>query len=502
VRILDIAGEDHSAENGYPRSTSASKKITATIDTASVSFASSRPISRVQYISSSNNTTDAPGGSVVANPLSDAASQQILVDNSFQPLTATTSKDLPIIREADTSTTTSQTSQVLSLPNDTEIMVAGSLAIDLSCDYAPESSYGPSVPQRSTSNPAAITQSLGGVGQNVATTIHYLGSSVRLCSFVGDDPAGLVAKHKLEERGLQTLGIIEKDGCSTAQYVAVNDSRKDLVLAMADMTIFECQLSLDYKKRVQEFRAQWQAHLYAPKLKWIVIDANWDQLSIRMWIKAGKLKGAQIAFEPVSAVKSTRLFGLKGKPYSGRPPFIVDLATPNLVELGSMHTAAKSMGWFSSRWKNILDAMGIPKGSSVEGGTIRQAIELLPYIPTILTKLGEQGVLMTQLLHPGDDRLTSKSSEPYILHRSDGKNALAGGVYVRLFPPVEKVPKNEIISVNGVGDTFLGILMAGLTKEHPKNLEDLIDIAQRGSVMTLKSKESVSPRVSTLHSEL
>lgn len=496
-----MAGQDHSAENGYPRSASVSKKTTATIETPLVSVVSSRPSSRVRY-TLSNNSTDAPRGSVVAKPLSDVASQQILVDNSFRPLTATASKGLPTKQESDTSTITSQTSQALSLPNDTEIIVAGSLAIDLSCDYAPEGSYGPSVPQRSTSNPAAITQSLGGVGQNVATTIHYCGSSVRLCTFVGNDPAGLLAKDKLEERGLQTSGIIKKDGCSTAQYVAVNDSRKDLVLAMADMTILECPLSPNNNKtRVQEFRSQWQVHLSAPKLKWIVVDANWDQHSIRMWTKAGRLKGAQIAFEPVSAVKSTRLFGRR-KPYWGRPPFIVDLATPNLIELGSMHAAAKSMDWFKSGWNNILDAMGIPKGSLVEGGTLHQAIELLPYIPTILTKLGDQGVLMTQLLHPSDDRLTSKGSAPYILHRSDGKNALAGGVYVRLFPPVEKIPKNKIISVNGVGDTFLGILMAGLAKEHPKNLEDLIDIAQRGSVMTLKSKESVSPQVSTLGSEL
>lgn len=497
-----MTGQDLSAEIGYPRSTSASKKTIVTTDTASLSFPSSRPISHAPHILSSNNTTNASGGSLVLNVLSDAASQQILVDDSIEPLTATSSEDLTIIRKADTSTTASETSQALSLPDDTEIIVAGSLAIDLSCDYAPESLWGPRFPRRFTSNPAAITQSLGGVGQNVATTIHYLGSSVRLCSLVGDDLAGSVARSKLERRGLQTAGIMKKEGFSTAQYVAVNDARKDLVLAMSDMTIFEDRPPLDETKSLEAFQSQWQAHLDAPKLKWIVIDANWDQISIRNWIMAARLKGAKIAFEPVSAVKSKRVFATVGKQFSGHPPLIVDLATPNLIELSSMHEAARRAGAFGNRGKNMIGERCIPKGSLAESVTMQLAIDLLPYIPTILTKLGDQGVLMTQLLHPGDERLTSKSSESYIVHRSNGKNPLVGGVYARLFPSVEKVPENEIISVNGVGDTFLGVLMAGLAKEHPKKMEDLIDIAQRGSVMTLKSNESVGPRVSTLRSEL
>lgn len=73
---------------------------------------------------------------------------------------------------------------------------------------------------------------------------------------------------------------------------------------------------------------------------------------------------------------------------------------------------------------------------------------------------------------------------------------------MRLFPPVEFVPSDEIVSVNGVGDTFLGVLMAGLAKEKPKSIVDLVDIAQRGSVMTLKSKEAVSPDISALQGQL
>jgi len=122
----------------------------------------------------------------------------------------------------------------------------------------------------------------------------------------------------------------------------------------------------------------------------------------------------------------------------------------------------------------------------------------LPSIPCILTTMGEHGVLMTQLLRPGDDRLTSPDSAPYILSRSTDGNEVVGGVYMRLFPPVEQVKQNDIVSVNGVGDTFLGVLIAGLAREKPRDIANLIDVAQRGSVLTLRSSEAVSPQLSIL----
>ncbi len=499
-----MTGQELSAEIGYPRTTAACRSLTATTHPNLVSFASSTPTSNAHDISLANNTTNTSGGSLDANSLSDAAFQESVDDGIEAPI-ATTSEDLVVSLKADTCTSASQMSHASSAPNDTEIIVAGSLAIDLSCDYIPSEGYpNQGTPQHSTSNRAAITQSVGGVAQNIATTIHYLGSSVRLCSLVGDDSAGSAATAELKKRGLKTVGIIEREGYHTARYIAFNDSRKDLVLAMADMAIFE-RSSLDGKEergiRRTEVRSQWQAHVDVCKPKWVVIDANWEIPALRSWIGTARFTGAKIAFEPVSAAKSERIFQIfrLTKPNNR---FMVDLATPNVVELSAMHAAAKKRGYFGSSWRNMIDAMDIPKDSLADGRTIHRAIELLPCIPTILTKLGDQGVLMTQLLRPGDDRLTSKSSEPYILHRPGERNDLVGGIYVRLFPPVEKVPESEIISVNGVGDTFLGVLVAGLTQENPKRLEDLIDIAQRGSVMTLKSKESVSPQVATLRSEL
>ena len=49
----------------------------------------------------------------------------------------------------------------------------------------------------------------------------------------------------------------------------------------------------------------------------------------------------------------------------------------------------------------------------------------------------------------------------------------------------------------GVGDTMMGVLMAGLVKGD-RRLEDLIPIAQQAAVKTLKSAAAVSPAVQEL----
>ena len=391
-----------------------------------------------------------------------------------------------------------------------DVIVAGSLAVDLSCDFTPlEAAPSTTTPQLHTSNPSMVTQSLGGVGHNVATAIHRLGTPVRLCSAVATDLAGFAALEFLAERGMEISGIVKQgSGARTAQYVAINDTKKDLVLAMADMKILE-----DQEKNFETF---WKRDIEASGAKWLVVDANWDSATLKKWILAGKASGAKVAFEPVSAAKSTRLFlATTPEEIDIVPDHIVDLVTPNSMELSSMFAAARQAELLDRQdWWHTIDSMGMSSMGSrdklvaitdsalVDQGVPQQSIQLLPFIPCILTKLGPKGVLMTQLLRPEDPRLTSPESAPYILSRSQGVSQVIGGVYLRLFPPAEELSGDQIASVNGVGDTFLGIIVAGLAKETPKDVMSLVDIAQKGSVMTLKSKEAISPDILLLKSAL
>ncbi|KAL6919268.1 hypothetical protein FSHL1_003249 [Fusarium sambucinum] len=386
-----------------------------------------------------------------------------------------------------------------------DILVAGSVAIDLSCDYAPKS--GGSSPVLHTSNPSSISQSIGGVGHNVALAAHSVSkhARVRLCSMVGDDVAGKTVLNGLQASGLdttyiRTLGNEYHGSNRTAQYVAVNDANKNLVMAMADMGIFTHHSFPEY----------WKSAVRGTKPKWLVVDGNWSERDIRAWLKAGQDQDCKVAFEPVSTAKSMNLFC----PQKGHPKLrvfpkpTVDIASPNSYELEAMYSAARDNGYFEApEWFDIIDAFGmrgarqrfvhITSAELTDAGVPVQSVQLLPYIPTIVTKLGPQGVLLTTILGRDDPRLRDPDSEEYIVARSMS-HPTVGGLYMRLFSAAEKV--QNIVSVNGVGDTFFGVLISGLAQGG--KVENLIDVAQAGSCLTLKSHESVSPDLHRLENVL
>ncbi|KAJ8130346.1 hypothetical protein O1611_g3286 [Lasiodiplodia mahajangana] len=389
-----------------------------------------------------------------------------------------------------------------------DILVAGSVAVDLSCDYTGVISLEDPIPQLHTSNPSHISQSIGGVGRNVALAAHRVNkhTKVRLCSMVGRDFAGSTVLASLESCGMDTsciqrLSHDEHPGSRTAQYVSVNDANKHLVLAMADMDIFTNR----------PFSSTWASTIKSAKPKWLVVDANWKDHDIRSWMQAGKQNEAKIAFEPVSKAKSARLFcAERGLESLGVfPHATVDLTTPNQYELAAMHAAAQDNEYFGdSRWWSVIDAFGmrgardrfvnITSAAMTDAGIPQQAVQLLPFIPTIITKLGSEGALLTTILRKDDPRLYDAAHKPFVLSRCINDHADVGGVYMRMFPAVEQV--TDVASVNGIGDTFLGTLVAGLAQGG--QIQNLINVAQKAAVLTLRSPESVSDKLGSLENEL
>lgn len=309
----------------------------------------------------------------------------------------------------------------------------------------------------------------------------------------------------MQNSGLDTSCIRrlgrEYDSARTAQYVAVNDANKNLMVAMADMAIFT----------QHSFPEYWTSTLAESMPKWLVVDGNWGEHDIRSWIRAGRQSDARIAFEPVSTAKSARLFPpTKEHAELGvYPSASVDLATPNQYELAAMYEAARQNGYLASAaWFSVIDAFGmrgardrfvrLTSAAMTDAGIPVQVVHLLPYVPTIVTKLGADGALLTAILGPDDPRLRDPAAAPYILARAADGHPHIGGVYMRLFPAVEQVV--DVVSVNGVGDTFLGVLVAGLARGG--RVENLVDIAQRGAVLTLRSRESVSENLEVLKRDL
>jgi pseudouridylate synthase / pseudouridine kinase len=388
-----------------------------------------------------------------------------------------------------------------------DVLVAGALAADLSCDYAPLEGFADSAtPLLHTSNPAVFSQSVGGVGHNIALAAHYAGASTLLCSAVGDDITGRALIKEVQNSGLPTSGIQVLDaatGVRTAQYVALNDNKKDLVIAMADMSIMSC--------RILDSKSVWQSIMTRHQPTWVVIDGNWSQSTLSHITVAAKSVGARIAYEPVSAQKSSRLIKLM-TPADVVPNHHAEIATPNMLELQAMYHKAQDASLFESEsWWSVISALNLPRGGSrehfirltnsqlVDEGVPQQSLQLLPYIPCIVTKLGVQGCLISQLLRPGDPRLQDPDSAPYILGRAEEDDGAVGGVYMRLFPPAELVKQEDVVSVNGVGDTLLGVLVAAMSaKGAEARVEDVLVVAQEAAVMSLKSDRSVSEEVRSI----
>lgn len=390
--------------------------------------------------------------------------------------------------------------------------MTGAVAVDFACNYIPppnSASESSVSPQLHTSNQASIQQTLGGVAHNIARAAHLAGSSVRLCSAVGDDVMGRVAQDLLERSGLPTASIITRPDARTGQYIAINDAHNNLTLGMADMDIIQSTTATP-----SIVQTTFNAPLSSLQPSWLVADANWSPTTLHAWLRAAKTARASTAFEPVSAVKSARLFApydptTKPKPYPYPYPLfphaLVDLTTPNAIELRTMWQAARAAELFASReyWA-VTNGFNLPQGGAtplltqatsaqlVTQGVPQQALQLLPLIPVILTTLGPEGVLLTMLLKDGDARLSDPEAAPWILSRGDG-SAGVGGVYMRLFAPEEVLGEGEVVSVNGVGDTFTGVLVSGLSRG--MRVEDVVPVAQRAAGLSLRSEKAVSEEV-------
>jgi len=392
-----------------------------------------------------------------------------------------------------------------------DIVVAGAIAVDYACDYEPlDASTSDSSPKLHTSNPARITQTIGGVGYNVAKAAHLLGSRVQLFSVVGDDLAGNLAQKVLKDSKLQSNKantIMQHAGGRTAQYMAVNDTQKDLVLGMADMDILE--LNDETNKKL------WRSELQRISPKCLVVDANWSSEMIHFWLSAGREAGADTHFEPVSTAKAVKILHackIEDPSFSLFPNILVNNISPNEDELTALWEAASEPGGLfdSPKWRSYIDHLEIPYSDTyrkileratspelVDKGIPQKCIQLLPLFRCIHVKLGANGVVTAVNLHNAK-ALEKIKDKRNIIARPEGPSAVAG-VFIQHKKPDQVLSAQEIVSVNGAGDTFLGALAAARTYKMNQSLSmPSIQFAQAAARATLKSRESVSSELPAL----
>jgi pseudouridine kinase len=90
-----------------------------------------------------------------------------------------------------------------------------------------------------TSNPARQDESFGGVARNIAENLARLATPVSLITVIGDDSSGSALLAHAEAAGIDTRGTLKLQGICTGTYTAVLDDHGEMMLALADMALYE-----------------------------------------------------------------------------------------------------------------------------------------------------------------------------------------------------------------------------------------------------------------------
>ncbi|WP_454784460.1 carbohydrate kinase family protein [Legionella sp. WA2024007413] len=151
--------------------------------------------------------------------------------------------------------------------------------------------------QLGTSNPVSSISSFGGVAHNVAKNLSLLTNNVHIYGVVGQDNDGLHAIAHLKSMGVGIQNILTIHNKSTAHYDVILDKEGELVLALADMEIFD-HVPFD------QFTSSW--------CEWnneeiVFLDTNLPHVIIEYAIQIARTQNIKLCIDPVSVSKARKL---------------------------------------------------------------------------------------------------------------------------------------------------------------------------------------------------
>lgn len=171
------------------------------------------------------------------------------------------------------------------LPEKNSIIAIGGANLDRKFHLEGSVQYG-------TSNPSSVTESVGGVARNIAENLGRLGNEVKLMTILGQDQD--TVKIEQQSKAFINLDLVEKiPEYKTGSYSAVLDGSGELILAMADMAIYDqLQPSLLRKHEAVLMNA-----------KCIIVDLNCPKETVLYLKNITYLRKIPFIIVPVSAPK-------------------------------------------------------------------------------------------------------------------------------------------------------------------------------------------------------
>lgn len=148
-----------------------------------------------------------------------------------------------------------------------------------------------------TSNPARQDESFGGVARNIAENLARLSAPVSLITVIGDDSSGQALLAHAEAAGIDTRGTLKLQGICTGTYTAVLDDHGEMMLALADMAL--------YDSLTPEFLATRQPQRAVGALT--VADMNLPQDTLASLLEDARRDAIPLVIVAVSQPKMARL---------------------------------------------------------------------------------------------------------------------------------------------------------------------------------------------------
>jgi pseudouridine kinase len=151
--------------------------------------------------------------------------------------------------------------------------------------------------EASTSNPARIRTSFGGVARNVAENLARLGQAVTLLAAVGDDESGKQLLQQAASIGIDVSSVLVLAGQPTATYLAVLGAEGELQFGLDDM---RCMASLTSAVMHSNARLFKEAAL-------VFVDANLPANTLRTVFSLARRAGVRVCADPTSASLARKL---------------------------------------------------------------------------------------------------------------------------------------------------------------------------------------------------
>ena len=150
--------------------------------------------------------------------------------------------------------------------------------------------------QPATSNPVTVTTSVGGVARNIAENLGRLGNEVKLMTVLGQDvDAEKIKQHSAQFMSFEmTETILDQ---STGSYSAVLNPQGELVIAMANMEI--------YDKLLPERVSKYESRLLNARC--LVVDLNCPKATVEYALELARARNIPFAIVPVSSPKMSRM---------------------------------------------------------------------------------------------------------------------------------------------------------------------------------------------------